>query len=154
MGGKMNSRLIAAVAFTILGGCTFKGEINDQRDEPKDTTQQEKDMSEADSKSLGAIEFYSLQKNTGGEFKRSISFRESEAGELILSEPVFLPDGDVSLSLNLKSQIYSNHAVDLASVENQESKQSSILAPMEGSGGNDVDYQLNTGEPVEEHRRI
>jgi hypothetical protein len=55
-----------------------------------------------------------------------------------------LPNGDVSLSMNFKSQVFLSHAVDLASVENQENKQKSILAPMEGSGGNDVDYQLNT----------
>jgi hypothetical protein len=38
----MNSKLIAAVAFTLIGGCTFKGEINDQRNEPNEVTQQEK----------------------------------------------------------------------------------------------------------------
>jgi hypothetical protein len=140
----MNSKLIAALAFTILGGCTFKSEINDQRNESKDTLQQDKDVSESELQALGAIEFYSLQKSTGGEFKRSVSFLENDDGELLLSEPLFLPSGDVSLSMNFKSQHFSNHVVDLASIENQESKQSSILAPMEGSGGNDVDYQLNT----------
>jgi hypothetical protein len=140
----MKSIYLLTITLVLSAGCTFKGEINDKR--PDDTSNPNKQTDSKSSEVLpfGGVDIYSFQESTGGEIKRSISILEGESGQLLLEEPIYLPQGNVSISMNFKNAQGSSYKIDLASVVNVEGKSSGLLTPLEGSGENDVDYSLDS----------
>lgn len=140
-----NPILICAVA-VMLCGCSFKGEINDNRGDeaPVPTGGPEKDGEikdpvEVEGKS-SSLSVYVFNQAQGTEDLRNYQVETSEEEGHFLKEPIFIPPEESNLRLKIEGNEFER--IDAAFLENVDHAQVGGLQQLKGTDPSLLEYDL------------
>jgi hypothetical protein len=136
----MKSFITTMVFASLIIGCTFKGEIEDNRGGPETPNLEENKHSKQES--IGELRYYGLEIGSGKEFSRTFKVTQSENGVLNLNSALVLPQGVSTGAFNL--QAGDNDVIGHLELISPGSEEATPLERLNGSGTDQVEYRIDS----------